>query len=189
MEIKQYDVFPTKIIQVEVSDVITELDTSDMILTIDDLIDNYPDSLSDSSTIQTQSKTMMFDAEAPACFQKLKKTFLKACEIYLSSYDMEYLNTHCRGWFFKSNTGTNTPVSWHDHHPALLSGVFSIKSQGIGTSFKNPVGHSLDKAPIIIEPKDCAWVIFPSALVHSNDTITSSNSRYVIAADYFAAIT
>lgn len=187
MQVQEYNTFPTKVLQIDVSDVITTSDTSDMILTIDDLINNYPDSLSDSSTVQTQSKTILFDNEAPACFQKLKKTFLKSCEIYLQEYEHDYINTHSRAWFFKSSKSSSTPISWHDHYPSLLSGVFSIKSQGIGTIFKNPVSFSLDKSPIVIEPKDLSWIIFPSSLVHSNDNITSNNDRYVVAADYFVA--
>lgn len=188
MEVKEFNLFPSSVMQIDVSDVVSDSDKNEIILTIDDLIANYPASLSDDSSIKIQSKTFLFDDQSPHVFQKLKKTFLKACEIYLKDKLNYYQYASTRAWFFKSDKTLNQPISWHDHHPALLSGVFYVKSQGIGTMFDNPNSTALDKSPAIIEPSDLSWIIFPSTLKHSHSQLDNTDSRYVIAADYFVLV-
>jgi hypothetical protein len=188
MQVQEFNLFPTKILQVEVSDVINESDTQEIILTINDLIENHPDSLSSEGSIEIQSKTFLFDDQAPHVFQKLKKTFLKACEIYLKDNLSHYQYASSRAWFFKSDKSFNQPVSWHDHHPALLSGVFYVKSQGIGTMFDNPISTAIDKSPVVVDPEDISWIIFPSSLKHSHSQLENIDARYVIAADYFVLV-
>lgn len=188
MNVEEYNVFPTKILSIDVSEVITTSDTDTMISTIDDLILNHPDCLSKDGALKYQSKTFLFAKEAPEVFQKLRNTFLKCCEIYLQSYNFQHKFTDTRAWFFKTDNSLQQQISWHEHYPALLSGVFYLRSKEIGTIFKTSNPTSFEKEPIEIAPKDLSWTIFPSSMEHSNNSITTSNPRYVIAADYFVSL-
>lgn len=192
MEAILFEVFSTKIIQFDVSDVITEDIRNDLVTQIDNLCEikteNGPIDLNANPAIQ--SKTFLFDEGSPECFAKLKESFLVCCSNYLEQAghtDIRY--AHSRAWFFKTWADLNQKNDFHNHHPAVLSGVFYLKGtdhkDASGTVFENPNYTSTQARIASFEPKIGSWIIFPGNIYHKNDDIKSNIPRYVIAADFF----
>jgi hypothetical protein len=192
MQVTAYEIFPTKVLQIDVSDIITEADRDALVFQIDELckITTDPGPVDLNANPSIQSKTFLFDEGCPEVFEKLKESFLVCCRHYLEETgngSVEY--AHSRAWFFKTWKSLNQKNDFHNHFPAFLSGVFYLKGtdhdNASGTVFENPNYTNLQDRITAFEPKIGSWIIFPGSIYHKNDEINSEVPRYVIAADYF----
>lgn len=182
---KKYNVFPTLIMQFNVTDVITDSDQNELVSLIDNLCENA-DAVDKYVNPQIQSKTFLFDETSPPVMKKLQQSFVNCCNTYFkesNQYNIEYVKS--RAWFFKTWKSLEQLNQYHNHSPALLSGVFYLKNTKTGTIFRNPNLSAMDQTPISFPPNEGSWIIFPSAILHTNDVVTSENPRYIIAADYY----
>lgn len=192
MEATVFEVFPTKIIQFDVSPVITQAVKDELVNQIDNLCniksENGPINLKANPAIQ--SRTFLFDDTAPECFKKLKESFLACCISYLEQVGQSSIqHAHSRAWFFKTWADLNQKNDFHNHTPATLSGVFYLKGTdheyASGTVFENPNYTNIQDRVVSFDPKIGSWLIFPGNIYHKNDNIKSNIPRYVIAADFF----
>jgi hypothetical protein len=192
MEASVFEVFPTKIIQFDVSEVITHEVRSDLVAQIDSLCEitteNGP--IDTKANPSIQSKTFLFDEGSPECFKKLKETFLVCCNNYLEQVGQSSIQyVHSRAWFFKTWADLKQKNDFHNHVPAVLSGVFYLKGadhdRASGTIFENPNYTNIQDRVASFEPKIGSWIIFPGNIYHKNDDIKSNIPRYVVAADFF----
>lgn len=128
----------------------------------------------------------------------IKDLFVRSVYTYIeNSKDTfsEFLDikiTDSRGWGFRSNKDSNTSIKgpWHNHVPSPITGVFYLKlpkdDYNCGTEFNNPIGFLKNVTDIAsIKPVPLSWAIFPGWLQHRSVLSSSSEYRYVIAADCF----
>jgi|GEM_PF-3390091 len=199
---KQYKcdaIFPTNVLQIDFSDVITKEDQELMTKSVDELIEGgcyektpyHP---------KYQTKFILFNDSAPKIWLKLKQTFIESCYFYIKNVDhftnntdsMRVIDTHAwcyKGW--KSlNEEQNNP--WHNHNPAFLAGVFYLKIPNNancgGTELGDPrFPECQGTRNFMTSPMEFTWSIFPGWLPHRSVYIDSEEPRYVIAANAYCS--
>lgn len=187
MNVSEYSIFPTRILQVDVSSQIDFDCRKQLVDLVDNIIETRPDLVSNNNP-RIQSRTVMFDQGCPPVVEKLKKSFIFAAEEYLRRCQLNLTNTSVKGWFFKTWKSLDQDVNWHHHLPAAVSGVFYLKGfkiDPVGTFFKNSSTGLFDQSPTTFRPVEGSWLIFPSHLSHTNGKAISEEPRYVFAADYY----
>lgn len=194
MKLRKLDLFPTSIIQVQCEEFSTQ-EQLEMIESIDMLIENGLYGKPPLPTFQTYQ--ILFNTDAPAIWQKLKKSFIKCCEIYLNSVESFCPNqsnvkfTSCAAWAFKKDSSNIEDNPWHNHNPAFLSGVFYLKvpNKNSGTEFMDPRNAPADgMRNAFIESPELSWSIFPGWLPHKSCIYDDNHDRYVVAANVYAAV-
>lgn len=205
MKYKVTEIFPTKILLVNVSDEITHEDKNLLVESVDDL---YQKGCwdKDEEKPKYQTYTFLFNEKTPDIWTnskpylwaKLKKTFINSCYLYLETIDdfiseKKNCNIHSvRAWCYKSNSD-NVAENYnpmHSHFPSFLSGIFYLKmpqdvNHVIGTEFENTNNFSI-RNTIVLNDEFC-WTIFPGHLKHRACQINSNEYRYVIAADCYVS--
>jgi len=200
MQVETYHLFPTNIVRTDCSDFITPQDHQSMMDSVDMLIENgvYTDN---DLTPKYQTSVVLFQDAAPAIWQKLKRTFVRACENYLEATPgfcsqqnaIEFTGSSAwcyKGWKSLNTTQTNP---WHHHNPAFLSGVYYLKVPGDpgsgGTEFHDPrTAPALTSQFQSVAGHEYSWVIFPGWLSHKSIQVDSEEPRYVIAANMYAKV-
>ena len=200
MNCQIHELFPTSVVRVDCSDVITSEDQQMLMASVDQLIEmgQYTDN---ELTPKYQTKLLLFRDDAPPIWQKLRQTFYQSCETYLRAVDGFTFNQeaiHLNGaaaWCYKGWKSLNEVESnpWHHHNPAFLSGVFYLKVPGDwttgGTEFHDPRTSPAHGTRMqCVAPQEFSWVIFPGWLGHRSNYVNSEEPRYVIAANVYARV-
>ncbi len=200
MKVETYNLFPTTAVRTDCSDFIYPQDHQDMMDSTDMLIENGVYTKNEL-TPKYQTSLVIFQNDAPAVWQKLKRTFVRACENYLEvtpqfcpqQKSIEFAG--CSAWVYKSwksmEEGQQNP--WHHHNPAFLSGVYYIKVPGDpavgGTEFHDPrTAPALGSQFQSIAGHEYSWIIFPGWLSHKSVLPDSEEPRYVVAANMYATV-
>ena len=183
--------------KVDFSDVLTEEDQEMMVKSVDQLIEN--------GVIETspyhpkyQTRMILFNNDSPKVWLKLRNTFLSACDLYIQqisdlvqaqeSLVVRDVHAWCyKGWKSLNEKQVNP---WHNHNPALLTGVFYLKIPGkeeyCGTELGDPrFPERQSTRNFITKPDEFSWSIFPGWLNHRSVYHDSEEPRYVIAANAF----
>jgi hypothetical protein len=197
------DLFPTKILTVDLNDFFSSDETNQMTNYIDKIIKEKDKLQINDLTPRYQSIPFLFHDSTPYLFStKLKNLFLNSCEIYVSTTDNFCKNqkhlifTHATSWFYCGWPELNKTQSnpWHNHSPAFLSTVFYLKNTGnpstTGTEFHDPRGPWTHTSQMCYTPGvQGHMVVFPGWLYHKamNDD-SNKEKRYVIASDIYAAV-
>ena len=202
---KTFELFPTTAMKFDVSKKISDDDKSVMIQDIDEMERNNLHLQINELTPRLQSLPVLFHQDYPYVNKKswatLQATFVECCYQYLHSVENFYKDpndiqyTGSRAWFFKHNNdiGEKYKIPAHNHHPSFLSGVFYLHVPGDGrqggTELCDPRG-SAQRATRMVEilPSPLAWLIFPGWLDHVSGRTSTTDSRYVVAADCYVKV-
>lgn len=198
------DIFPTRVMKFLVKDLIAGSDVELMIQDIDSMIREDRHMQNTPLTPRYQSMPVLFNENfmQKQHWNKLARTFIDCCYIY-TQQTQDFIRqpdkmelTGVRGWFFKSQRSINhtQDAPWHDHSPALLTGVFYLRVPGDhtregGTMFRDPRGAgSCVSRDVEITPDELSWVIFPGWLGHCAHVCDTEDPRYVVAADCYVKV-
>ena len=192
---REFKLFPTSVVQVSFEDEFSDADLSDMMSDVDELIESGFYAKPPIPTFQTQQ--ILFDDNAPLIWQKLKKSFVSACKIYLQEVNdfcprqQSVRFTSCAAWAFRQDVDSIDNNPWHNHNPSFLSGVFYLKCDdaSLGTEFMDPRTAPADGMRNQATPaNEYSWSIFPGWLPHKSCLSLDNPIRYVVAANMYADI-
>lgn len=200
MKYQKIEIFPTRMLKVDVRDELTLDDRNLMVKLVDILYDQDQWDKNPLSP-RFQTHAILFQESAPEVWQKLKKSFLEACEIYIKSVENFFEKPeqikllYSRAWCYKSNIDTvnkgNLP--WHVHRSSFLSGIYYLQApedeaNKMSTEFSDPLGLSMGhtRDVSLLNEIGC-WTIFPGWLPHRAQQVETKEYRYTIAADCYAA--
>lgn len=202
--INTMDVFPTRIMKFDCSDQISAQDTEQMTQDVDHMISQEIYLQLTPQSPRYQSMPVLFnpDIMTGQHWARLAQVFVDCCFNYIQQtpdfvrQPNNLTLTGVRGWFFKSYDTINAlqETPWHDHSPALLTGVFYLRVPGDhtregGTMFRDPRGAgSCVSRDVEVAPQDLCWVIFPGWLSHRGHVCDTHDPRYVIAADCYVKV-
>jgi hypothetical protein len=192
------EIFPTSVMVVDQSAVITTEMKAAMIRDIDRMVEETTYLQNDDRTPDWQCKPVLWNEQITtgSHWQMLKQTFMDACLIYNEQVEnyvknqSQLLPTHARAWFYKSYRKINVKENpWHNHAPSYLTGVFYLQIPGDGTQggteLTDPRGVIGTVRDVVLEPRSLTWVIFPGWLYHRAQRLDTDEPRYTIAADLY----
>jgi hypothetical protein len=200
--INVYELFPTNVVRTNCKDLITDLDHLEMIKSIDLLIKNKIYNQHEIAP-KYQTYSILFQENSPPVWQKLKKSFYKSCENYLTTVKKFCPNqdtlefTHSLAWAYKWYESLNKSREnpWHNHNPSFLSGVYYIKipkdchNNSGGTEFHDPrVAPADPMQNQCIEAIEHSWIIFPGWFSHKSNLVETQEPRYVVSANMYVKV-
>lgn len=195
---EEADLFPIKLIKVDCREKFTEEELQSMMSFIDNEISyGRYNKTKDYPKYQTEANAFLNPV-----FEKFKDIFYRSCYAYIKNIEgftkfknaTKIVSSQCWGYRSDININSNDLRGpWHNHHPALLSGVFYLKlpkdDNNCGTEFQDPLATVKGLISTqIIYPQEHFLIIFPGWLFHRSILSKSSNNRYVLAADAFAGV-
>lgn len=189
--------FPVSVVQLDYSDVFTKEDQQMMMDDIDLEIKNGFYTNCENTPKYQITKNIFSEKNNLPIWKKLRLTFIESCLFYLENVDhfikgqnkMKVM--HLNAWAYKNWKSLNeTQINpFHNHNPALLSGVFYLKkpddilNEVWGTEFSDTRGSNGSGQSYMTSFITFSWIIFPSYMIHRTCHIDSEQPRYVIAAD------
>jgi hypothetical protein len=200
MQYQTHDLFPTSVVRVNCSDLITAEDQQMMMQSVDQLIEMglYTQN---ELTPKYQTHVILFQDDAPEIWKRLRTSFYGACKTYLevvkdftgNQHAIEFTGSGAwcyKGWKSLNERETNP---YHHHNPAFLSGVYYLRVPGNGdtggTEFHDPrTAPAIGTRNQCVSPVENSWVIFPGWLQHRSSFVNTEEPRYVIAANIYAKV-
>lgn len=197
MNFEKVSILPTTILKVSTKDIFNQQDLDQMAKVIDEDIENRTDKTNNKKPYQTL--TDFFNDGKPIFLQKLKKTFIDSCNLYIkeitsyNSYHNHIKINRVRAWGFRTNNSFlkyPQKLLMHSHTPAFLSGIFYVKLSNehkFITDFSSALSVAMNFDDVEgVENSVAHWSIFPGHLIHAPRIVNSPEYRYVIGADAYA---
>jgi len=200
MEYQTHDLFPTSVVRVNCSSLLTNEDRQMMMQSVDQLIEMglYTQN---ELTPKYQTHVILFQDDAPEIWKQLRTSFYGACKTYLEvvkdfTGNQDALEfTGSGAWCYKGWKSLNAVETnpYHHHNPAFLSGVYYLRVPGDGTTggteFHDPrTAPAIGTRNKILTPIENSWVIFPGWLQHRSNFVETEEPRYVIAANAYVKV-